>query len=238
MSLKTLITTAILAGATFSSQAAPIIFFGENQTDPFAIGTDPAAARSSFLSNLTGVGTEDFEGLFTSSGSPLDIMFAGSVGNITATITGDGSIDNDTGAGRFNTSTGGSQWWEVSGLFSINFDTAISAFGFYGTDIGDFNGQITVALLDINNIVTNLVIDNSINGMNGANLFWGFIDVNNTYTSITFGNTENGIDFFGFDDFTIGDRQQVNIPTVPEPATLAMFGLGICGLIARRRQKK
>ncbi|MEH8018578.1 PEP-CTERM sorting domain-containing protein [Rheinheimera muenzenbergensis] len=228
----------LLAGSAMSAQAAPIIFFGENQTDPFAIGADPAAAQTSFLSNLTGVGTEDFEGFSIPTIAPLDILFAGSTGNITATMTGGGQIANTTGAGRFNTSAGGSQWWEISGLFSINFDTAISAFGFFGTDIGDFDGQITVALLDINNVVTNLVIDNSINGINGANLFWGFIDVNNAYTSISFGNTAAGTDFFGFDDFTIGDRQQIRIPTVPEPATLAMFGLAICGLVTSRRQKK
>lgn len=221
-----------------SAQAAPIIYFGENQTDAFAIGTDPAAAQSSFLSNLTGVGTEDFEGFGLGTLAPLDILFAGSTGNITATITGSGNIDSGTGAGRFNTSAGGSQWWEVSGLFTINFDTAISAFGFFGTDIGDFDGQITVALLDTNNVVTNLVINNTTNGINGANLFWGFTDVSNAYSSITFGNTESGIDFFGFDDFTIGDRQQIRISTVPEPATLAMFGLAICGLVASRRHKK
>lgn len=237
MSLKTIIASALLAGAAFSSQAAPIIFFGENQTDAFNIGIDPAAAQSSFLSGLTGVGTEDFEGFAVNTGSPLDIMFAGSVGNITATMTGSGSVIESGGAGRFNTSAGGSKWWEISGLFSINFDTAISAFGFYGTDIGDFDGQITVELIDINNVVTNLVINNSINGINGANLFWGFIDVNNAYTSISFGNTAAGTDFFGFDDFIIGDREQVTIPQVPEPGMLALFGLAVGGLLCRRKLK-
>ena len=238
MSLKTLIAVAVLAGAAFSSQAAPIIFFGENQTNTLAIGTDPAAAQASFLSSLTGVGTEDFEDIGLGAISPLDILFAGSAGNITATMTGEGIVQGGGSAGRFNTTTGGNNYWNVSGLFSINFDTAISAFGFYGTDIGDFNGQITVELLDINNIVTNLVINNTINGINGANLFWGFIDVNNAYTSIRFGNTAAGSDVFGFDDFIIGDRQQITVPGIPEPATLAMFGLGMCGLLASRRQKK
>lgn len=237
MSLKTIIASALLAGAAFSSQAAPIIFFGENQTDAFSIGTDPAAAQSSFLSNLTGVGTEDFEGLGVGAGSPLDILFAGSVGNITATMTGAGSVVDSSSTGRFNTSAGGSQWWDISGSFSINFDTAISAFGFYGTDIGDFNGQITVELLDINNVVTNLVINNTINGINAANLFWGFIDVNNAYTRISFGNTAAGSDVFGFDDFIIGDRQQVTIPSVPEPGMLALFGLAVGGLLCRRKLK-
>jgi hypothetical protein len=35
-------------------------------------------------------------------------------------------------------------------------------------------------------------------------LFFGFIDTANPFTSITFGDTAPGVDFFGFDDMTIG----------------------------------
>jgi hypothetical protein len=234
------LASALLFGAGVA-QAAPTIFFGENTTAPgFSIAGAPAAARASFLSNLSGgVGSEGFESFTVGSNAPLNIAFPGSTGNITATITGQGEIRdtiNDP-VGRFNTTPGGSKWWDVSGTFQIDFDAPIAAFGFYGTDIGDFNGQVTVALLGSDGVTTtNLVINNSINTINAAGLFWGFIDTANTYTRITFGNTAAGTDFFGFDDFVIGDAQQI-VP-VSAPATLALVGLGLlaAGAASRRRR--
>ena len=99
----------------------------------------------------------------------------------------------------------GYQYYETgSGNFSIDFSEPVAAFGFYGIDIGDFGGQITLALS--NGSTTTLTIPNSINGNGGSVLYYGVVAQNSgeVFTNAVFGDTASGIDYFGFDDFTVG----------------------------------
>ena len=229
-----------LAIAAMAAHAAPTVYFGENQSPGFAVSGAPATARSSFLGNLSGVRTESFESFTLASVAPIVLSFTGSnATSLGATLTGTGQISNNTSNGRWNTSPGGSKWWDVNGSFNIAFNTAISAFGFYGTDIGDFNGQVTLSLTDEAGNVTLQTVNNTMSGRDGSLLFWGFTDTSTKYTNISFGNTStSGVDFFGFDDMVVGDLGQITSPTpgLPEPGTLALVGLSLLGLAAVRRK--
>ena len=228
-----------------AANAALLTFFGEDlglgELTALSSFPNATAAEADFLSNLSsGVGTEDFEGFTagaTSSTLP-DLIFPVSSGSIMATLSGSGFVANvapgtTNGAGRYATS--GSQYWDTSGSFSIAFSSPVSAFGFFGIDIGDFNGQVTVTTTTASGVSTPFNIGNATEVAGGGVLFWGIIDPAASFTSIAFGNTASGTDFFGFDDMTIGDLQQV---TVPEPGTLAIFVLGLAGLAFFMRRRR
>ena len=244
--MKTTISAALglaLVAAIAAPAAADITtYFGEDlglgEHTRLPAWPNAAASRSSFDAMLTeGVSTEDFESFASGTGLPLALTFSGSFGDITATITKTGGTYNPyvenvpsgtNGYGRYPTS--GDQYLETSNAMRIDFDTAVAAFGFYGVDIGDFSGQVTVTT--INGGTNTYNVGNTVNGPGGSVLFWGVIDTDNLFTAIEFGNTAAGADFFGFDDMTVGDLQQI-IPA-PGALLLGVLGLGMVGWVKRR----
>jgi hypothetical protein len=237
-------------GLAASGQAAPITFFGEDLSPggTVPVGGNAETARNNFLSGLVGVGNEDFEGfanLTSIGGAGINISFPGSSGAITANLSGLGGICDQTVGGsvggigcgfqRFATSPD-NYLQSASGGFDLAFSDPIAAFGFYGTDFGDFSGQVTMTLS--NGAVEVIDIPHTQGSSAGGNvLFWGFIDPTTTYTDIAFTNTGGGSDVFGFDDMVIGDERQIG-PVIPEPSSVALYGVSLllAGMAGRRRR--
>lgn len=226
-------------------QAVPIIYFAEDaSTAQSVVGTASEAERNNFLSTLTGVGNENFESFAVGSINP-SLTFPGSSGAITANLTGDSCIDNTAsgGCGGSNPgrwATSGDQFWETTsgGVFQIDFTSAISAFGFYATDIGDFDNQLIITLEDTSGVTTEFTVDHStdIGNYDNSLLFWGFQDLGNDYTSLSFSNTGLGGDVFAFDDMVIGDKEQIIVAEVPEPGIIMLFSIGLVGMGFIRRR--
>ena len=236
---KTLAAAFLIAMLVGVSAAAPTTFFGEDaglgESTRLTTHPNADAARDDFLAHLTNAGVEDLESFVAGTGAPLNIDF-GTAG--TATLEGTGSIQSvptgTNGYGRYPIS--GDKYWEVQGDFEIEFTTPQVAFGFYGIDVGDFNGQLTIEYTS--GETETVTIPHTTSAAGGAVIYYGFIDLSNPFTSVTFGNTGSGTDVFAFDDFTIGTREQIIENEIPEFPTVAIPMVGIIGMMFLFQRRK
>ena len=92
----------------------------------------------------------------------------------------------------------------------------MTAFGFYGIDIGDVGGQLNLS--EFGNV------PHTVSGASGSVLFFGVTDTT-PFSVITFNNSSL-TDRFNFDNFTIGSVNQ-DLAATPEPATLLLPGTSL-----------
>lgn len=254
---RCLLAIAMAAAALGTAQATPVTVFGEDPAPAGKVNPDaaPAITKGVFEGKLAvgSLKTETFETQPVFSTSPFSIL--GGLATVTAVEAGKGTIENRTGGsnptGRFNTTPDcvdegtTCAWWQSSGSFSIDFGlaNAVSAFGFYATDLADFGGTLQLELTDINGAVSTLDIKSSIGiaigdtvPPSGTLAFFGFTDMDTSYQKIRFVVTQiSPNDILGFDDIVIGSAKSTG-GTVPEPATLALVALSLAGLAASRRK--
>jgi PEP-CTERM motif len=243
----------IAAVTCAGSWAAPQTFSSETLSPGSVVSSAALAARFDLLSNLAGtIQTFGFESslIGVGDGAPLAVDFVGSSSSlIRATLNGSGTVATSNG-GRFDTTSSGSgRLWQtraggpggsVGDSFTIDFSKGIAAFGFYATDVGDFDGAIKLLLTPSDGTAdVELDLKNSTGTVaNGNLLFFGFYDRAATYSKITFTSSgkTSSTDYFGFDDFLVADPGQL-VTTVPEPTSVALVGLALIagGLATRRR---
>ena len=220
---------------------------------------DVSKAHTAFLSLIDVAGTESFSSLtgtqpFTSAG------LGATIGCLRK---GDGDVVPDlatcqlasgASSGRYDT-TGtavgaylvnnqnmkGDSSTADTGAIVVTFDSAVHAFGFFGTDIGDFGGTFSIVLTDVQGNQTTLDLVSGAALDNSSLLFFGFVDSKNSYKSVMFTNLyppTQANDGFGLDDFVVGTLADVPPNPTPEPLTalLVLAGLGAAGAARRARR--
>lgn len=271
-------TTSILAGAAVmaisaTALAVPEVYFGFDNgfpDTPFGnrqrLNTFPnsTGAQTNFLNQLISDEVVNFEapGYALNAVNPA-VNFP--VNGITATMTG-GVIRNSFSSGGINDpaadgpltgprgryATSGEQYLNAdSSSLTLAFNQPIAAFGFFGIDIGDFEGTLSLHLTNGGVMTLPLMIPAVPGGSlrNGSVIFFGFIerDPSMQVTMVEFRNSAFGQpgsvnDIFAFDDFTIGGLGDVctDCPVIPLPSAM---GLGLAGFLgvgsiagARRRR--
>jgi hypothetical protein len=116
------------------------------------------------------------------------------------------------------------QYLDASGLFYFEPSTPARAFGFWGVDLGDWEGQMKLTVTFVDTTTVDFVLpynlgDNGYAPWNESMTFLGII-FDQDFTRVDFANSEPSWDIFGFDNFIVALAEQLEPP--PEPPTVVV----------------
>ncbi len=245
-----------LAATVGTAVADPTIITGVDPAPGGQVLPDraPALQRNTFLASLSSYRVETFD-LYTPTPTPIVSLALTGIGTLQqAELDPEdpdrprGLLEDDPSEGRFNTTPvveppiGAPTWWETPITFTMLLSETISAFGFFCTDIGDFDGVLTLQLL---NTATGASVVERIpsSGSSGSLLFYGISDDELRFDQVTFGidqpGSEDTWDYIGFDDLVFGNVRLIpDPPGVPEPGSLLLAGAALVAAGAARRTQR
>ena len=239
----------LCAGSSFAYQT----FLGEDPNgNPTSIPLFPNSTNAQLA--FFGLGTpqvENFENQTVGQGPPLTLAFGSGNTAVNATLSGvNGAVQSVVTPieGRYSV-PGGNQFWAATATssgdtFNIAFSANVEAFGFFGIDIGDFGGTLSMELLNAagNMMGTGFPVNTGTGSSRDGSVLYFGIRADNPgewFRGIRFRltNTTTQLDAFAFDSFTVVGALRTTPPgQIPEPGTLALIGLALlASSLVRRR---
>ena len=271
-SVKAGVVAVALSASAAGVHATATTYFGNyagaNGTvvNGMLAGQDPVAQRNAFRNSLASFQQESFSGSSVGLTSQVNNLFAAASGTtLTSTQPNDPSnltrsrIQDSAGAltgtagwtGRFNTTgdpqsnppASPGQWFETNKQTNtVQFGTAVSAFGTFITDAADFKGALSVQVFNGTALLLTSTLFSGAGTGNGGLAFFGYTNDATTFTSVVFTLNQQAnllpgsFDIVGFDDFLIGPLP-AGSGNAPEPSSIALSALSL-GLLAFARRRK
>lgn len=256
-----LIAGALIGATAMPTSAAYQSVFQRNANSPGGLpwdGTldaDVQTAINSFKAATSVLGTHEYETpnattSFTYTGGTADVE---AVGSKALPVVKDGEVVGSNNSGRYSTTqpppeVGGNptlgHWLETNQSFDYKFTQAVSAFSFFATDLGDFDGTLTIELFAVGNSTTASWSSGNLigGGFDGILGFFGvWSNSGELFDRVRFVITQTQTgdpDYVGFDTLVVGTGNIDTPNGTPEPISLALVGMSLLAAGAASRRRK
>jgi hypothetical protein len=252
----TLLGLPVAIGLALPAQALSLYTgYDANPVDktilPLADRTNSIAAFNSYKANLggNGVTTESYENISNST-TAVDGLIQ-QLSGVTATYSYTKKTDSTPGTAVVSKGLLDNGTFPTDGIrgisinsankFKIRFASSLSAFSFWGTDLGDNKNTLTVILRKAGvNVQSKLIDYLDANAGNSSVFFFGGIAQNaaEQFDEVELlSSISSDGDAIGIDQLTVGTAAQLTPQSKPVPTPALLPGLVALAAGARRRSK-